>query len=154
MESKVSFNYAGRKLNISGKKDLKRFIQYLFQEEKIKLKSLSYIFCSDEDLLEMNKKFLNHDYYTDILTFELSDSNSVEGEIYISSDRVKDNATAHSKTYFEEMLRVVFHGALHLCGYRDKTEEEKMEMRTKEDYYIDAYKNFIVKVSRETKEEK
>jgi len=154
MRNKVSFNYANATLNISGKKELKRFIESLFEKENIALGTLSYVFCSDEDLLEMNKKFLNHDYYTDILTFDLSDNASIKGEVYISVERVKENAFIHSKTYFEEVLRVIFHGALHLCGYGDKSKEEKLKMRAREDYYIHAFQNSIVKVSRETKEEK
>ena len=95
--------------------------------------SLSYVFCSDERLLEINKSYLNHDYYTDVITFDLSDDESIEGEIYISLDRVKDNVSSLSGSFEAELCRVIIHGVLHLCGYLDKTTEQSQIMRAKED---------------------
>jgi rRNA maturation RNase YbeY len=111
----------------------------LFKKEKVSLSRLDYVFCSDEFLLEINNKFLNHDYYTDIITFDLSDTDSIMGEIYISIDRVKDNATQQSTSFKEELTRVIFHGALHLCGYKDKKQSEINLMRQKENYYLNLF---------------
>ena len=115
---------------------MKEFIKEIFSAEGVSLDRLDYIFCSDEYLLQLNKTFLNHDYYTDIMTFDLSSGAAVVGEIYVSVDRVKDNALKISSLYTNELLRVIFHGALHLCGYRDKTKREITIMREHEDYYL------------------
>jgi len=101
---------------------------------------LNYIFCSDEYLLDINKKFLKHDYLTDIITFDLSEQNGVTGEVYISLDRVRDNAKTFDSTFSDECLRVIIHGALHLCGYKDKNKIDKKEMRKKENFYLNIYK--------------
>jgi rRNA maturation RNase YbeY len=119
---------------------LKKYIESIFRKEKKQLKNINYIFCSDERLLEINKQFLKHDYYTDIITFQLSDKkDAVEAEIYISVPRVKDNSVLLKESFKKELLRVIFHGALHLCGYRDKIEQEKKIIRQKEDYFIHKY---------------
>ena len=136
----VSFRSADRSLQIPGKTGLKAFIQSLFKKEKTELDSITYIFCSDEFLLQMNRDFLQHDYYTDIITFGLSDKGRpVEAEVYISLDRIKDNAQTHHTTQANETLRVIFHGALHLCGYKDKKKSEITMMRQKEDQYLRLY---------------
>lgn len=136
----VKFNYADRKLSISDKTKLKSFILSLFKNEKTPLNELNYIFCSDEYLLQINKDHLNHDYYTDIITFSLEEKGEpVIGEIYISIDRIKDNTILESTNLTNEILRVIFHGSLHLCGYLDKTPKDTMIMREKEDYYINQY---------------
>ena len=133
----IRFHSADRSLEIKGKTGLKFFIESLFRKEGKKLASLSYVFCSDAFLLQMNRDYLQHDYYTDIITFGLSEAgHPIEAEIYISLDRVKDNARVHGCTYKEEVLRVVFHGALHLCGYSDKKKSEITLMRDKEDHYL------------------
>jgi rRNA maturation RNase YbeY len=119
---------------------LKAFIRLLFQKEKIKLAELQYIFCSDDRLLEINKQFLNHDYYTDIITFNLSGANQpINAEIYISVDRVRENAREFSSSLSKELHRVIFHGALHLCGYKDKTSKDQLEIRKMEDKYLRLY---------------
>jgi rRNA maturation RNase YbeY len=108
--------------------------------EKQELWSLTYVFCSDEYLLDINKEYLNHDYFTDIITFNLANTDQpVEGEIYISLDRVKENAQKLGQSYKDELHRVIFHGALHLCGFKDKALEEQTRMRKKEDEYLDLY---------------
>jgi len=112
----------------------------LFKKEKIKLESLHVIFCSDGYLHGMNRQFLNHDTYTDIITFNLSESrDSVIGELYISVDRVKDNASSLSQRREEELRRVIFHGCLHLCGYKDKLKKDRVLMRQKEEEYLRVY---------------
>lgn len=116
----VLFRSADRSLQLPGKTVLKDFIQVIFKNERCALDSVTYIFCSDEFLLKMNRDFLQHDYYTDIITFGLSEKGQpVEAEIYISVDRVKDNARNLNTTYKNEVLRVIFHGVLHLCGYKE-----------------------------------
>jgi len=133
----VSFRSADRCLQLPGKTVVKAFIQSIFKKEKHALGSITYIFCSDEFLLRMNRDFLKHDYYTDIITFELSEKGQpIEAEVYISIDRVKDNAANMETTYKSEILRVIFHGALHLCGYKDKRKSEIITMRAKEDQYL------------------
>jgi rRNA maturation RNase YbeY len=119
---------------------LKAFLRSLFKKEGTKLDSLRYIFCSDKYLLEINRQYLNHDDYTDIITFNLSDSPvPVNGEIYISVDRVKDNARQFNTSFRQELHRVIFHGALHLCGYKDKSSKDEKLMREKENQYLALY---------------
>jgi len=138
--ARVKFNYADRKLSISDKTKLKSFILSLFKSENISLSELNYIFCSDEYLLQINKYHLNHDYYTDIITFSLEEKGEpVIGEIYISIDRIKDNTISQKANLLNETLRVLFHGCLHLCGYLDKKPKDIKLMREKEDYYINQY---------------
>jgi probable rRNA maturation factor len=119
---------------------VKEVVRDIFKKEKTKLEQLQYIFCSDDYLLEINKQHLKHNYYTDIITFDLSEKpNSVIGEIYISVDRVKDNARNYEVSFKQELLRVIFHGALHLCGLKDKTEKDQILMRKAEDKYLHYY---------------
>lgn len=121
------------------------FIPVIFKKEGKKLESLSFIFCSDNYLLEINKHFLKHDYYTDIISFDLSEPKSalISGEIYISVDRVKENAKDMRISFEEEMKRVLFHGTLHLCGYRDKRKADVQQMRVKEDEYLKLFEKYI-----------
>lgn len=138
--SKVHFNYADRQLNIKGKTQLKQFVEVLFKKEKKQLSTIRYVFCSDDFLLDINRSSLNHDYYTDIITFDLSEPNQpIESEVYISVDRVKDNAKTNGVSFENELCRVVFHGALHLCGYKDKIKEDVLLMRKKENYYLKSF---------------
>lgn len=124
----------------SEKKKLKEAISMLMQAEGKRFQSLDYIFCSDEYLLSINQSYLQHDELTDIITFDLSEDKAVIiGEIYISVERVKDNSLLFNTSFRDELLRVVFHGALHLCGYKDKGKNEEKEMRAKEDFYINKY---------------
>ena len=119
---------------------LKSFLPSLFKKEKKELAELQYIFCTDDYLLEINKQYLKHNYYTDIITFDLSEKGQpINAEIYISVDRVRDNARSFGNTLKNELHRVIFHGALHLCGYRDKSEQEEKLMREMEDRYLELY---------------
>ncbi len=97
---------------------------------------LSFVFCTDDYLLDVNKKFLNHDYYTDIITFDYNESNIVSGDFIISIDRVKENALIHKCTFHIELYRVIIHGVLHLLGFSDKSEIQQKEMRKSEDLYL------------------
>ena len=142
---KVHFSYADRQLNLPNKTALKLFVENIFKKEKKQLGSIRYVFCSDDFLLEINRTSLNHDYYTDIITFDLSEPNQpIESEVYVSLDRVKENAQQHGFLFKDELCRVVFHGALHLCGYKDKNKQDVLIMRKKEDYYLKAF-NIISK---------
>jgi rRNA maturation RNase YbeY len=141
--AKVFFHYADRKLFIKNRRSIKKFLEELFKKEGNPLGRIDYVFCSNSFLLEINQKFLSHDYYTDIITFDLSeDKKEIEGEIYISLDIVKENSQSLKVSFEEELLRVVFHGALHLCGYSDKSDQEIKKMRSKENYYIKHFEMF------------
>lgn len=119
---------------------LKQYLNSRFNKEKKKLASLHYIFCSDAYLLKINKDFLGHDFYTDIVTFDLSEKGGpIQGEIYISIDRVRDNARQMGLSIKEELHRVIFHGALHLCGYKDKSAKDIKEMRAHEEKWLSGY---------------
>ncbi len=108
----------------------------LIKNELKKAGDISIIFCSDEYLLEMNKTYLQHDYYTDIITFDYVEGDVVSGDLFISLDRVKENAQQFDTALLKELYRVVFHGTLHLVGYKDKSETEQEQMRAKENYYL------------------
>jgi probable rRNA maturation factor len=138
--SKIRFHIQHKKISLRNRTNLKIFLSELFQKESISLASLSYIFCTDEFLLQLNKQYLKHNYYTDVISFDLTNKKGpLTGEIYISIDRVKDNAALLKQTYYKELHRVIFHGALHLCGFNDKSVKEKLIMRKKEDKYISLY---------------
>ncbi|MFM6925295.1 MAG: rRNA maturation RNase YbeY [Ferruginibacter sp.] len=137
---KVQFYFLDRKPVLKDRTRLKLFIEKLFKLEKKKLANLSYIFCSDEHLLGINKDFLKHDFYTDVITFDLSSTNiETEGEVYLSVDRIKDNAKQLGVSFTEELHRVIFHGALHLCGYKDKNKADSYVMRSMEEKYLQLY---------------
>lgn len=106
------------------------------KEESKHIGALNYIFCDDEYLHKINVEFLDHDTYTDIITFDYCVGDEVIGDIYVSIERVKENAKEYSDSFEEELHRVLIHGLLHLCGYKDKTEEEELIMRGKENYYL------------------
>lgn len=97
---------------------------------------IAYIFCSDEKILEVNRKFLNHDYYTDVITFDYSEGNKISGDIFISLDTVKSNAEELGIDYFNELERIIIHGILHLCGFKDKEPKDKEEMTYQENEAI------------------
>lgn len=140
MPATINFFYLKPCFALRERNKLKAFLPSLFKAEKKELASLSYIFCPDDYLLEMNKEYLKHDYYTDILSFDLSDSEkTIEGEIYISVDRVLENARNQGVAIKEELHRVIFHGALHLCGFGDKTRSEKTKMTKMENKYLKDY---------------
>ena len=137
---KIHFYSHNRNPALKNRRKLKFFLENLFLNEKKKLSHLSYIFCSDKYLLGINNDFLKHDFYTDVITFDLSSvKNKVEGEVYLSIDRIKDNAKQMGISFNNELHRVVFHGALHLCGYKDKKKEQAIIMEFMEDKYLGLY---------------
>ncbi len=116
---------------------LSNHVNQLINNELRVTGDISVIFCSDDYLLEINKQYLNHDYYTDIVTFDYEEEdNIISGDLFISIDRIKENAGKFDVNFIIELYRVVFHGVLHLIGYKDKTDEEQKEMRAKEDFYL------------------
>ncbi|MFN7274228.1 MAG: rRNA maturation RNase YbeY [Bacteroidota bacterium] len=135
--SLVFFHTADLNYRLQNKTALKKLLADLFQKEGKRLEGLSIVFCSDDYLLSMNRQFLQHDYYTDILTFDVSEPGGpVSGELYISVDRVRDNAHGLGVSAVEEMRRVIIHGSLHLCGYKDKLKKQQLLMRQKEERYL------------------
>jgi len=115
---------------------LKKNIKSLISNELKDVGEIAVVFCSDNYLLDINKQYLNHNYYTDIVTFDYGENSIISGDLFISVDRVVENAGIFNTAFQRELFRVVFHGVLHLIGYNDKTDEEKKEMRGKEDYYL------------------
>ncbi len=133
---KIKFhNEYTQTLNINEKGIRQKIIDLIILEGK-KEGEISIIFCTDDYLLKINKDFLNHDYYTDIITFNYVSGNIISGDLFISVERVKENAKAFNVKFIEELERVILHGILHLIGYDDKTTEQKEEIRKKENYYL------------------
>lgn len=126
----TSFDFKNRRLNNSWLKEV------IISEEKVP-GNINYIFCSDEYLLDINKKFLSHDYYTDVITFDYCEEDVISGDVFISVDSVRDNAAHYGVTFERELDRVMVHGVLHLIGYDDHCDEDIAEMRAKEDHYIE-----------------
>jgi probable rRNA maturation factor len=132
------FEKVGLTLKERGK--LKVFINGLIAKEKKNLNNLNYIFCNDNALLKINRKYLDHNFYTDVITFDLSSSREeILADIYISVDRIRENAKSLKLSLKEELHRVMLHGLLHLCGYNDKTEVQRKLIRKKEDFYLNLY---------------
>lgn len=116
--------------------NLSNRLENIILSEGKKPGEINYIFCDDEYLLQVNREYLKHDYYTDVITFDYVKGKTISGDIFVSLPRIFDNAQTLSKDFESEFFRVLAHGLLHLCGYKDKTEEEIAEMRSKEDYYL------------------
>lgn len=112
-------------------------------EENRRIADISIIFCSDDYLLDINKKYLGHDYYTDIITFDYCESDKLSGDLFISIDTVRNNAEYYSVNFDDELDRVIVHGLLHLVGYDDHTEEQTAQMRTKENHYLEKRPAFF-----------
>jgi len=145
----IYFHYIDQGFYLPYRTGLKNFIQQIFKNEGIADGEINYIFCSDKYLLHLNTAYLNHDTYTDIITFQYSwPPQPVLSDIYISVERVRENAKLYNAAFLNELYRVIFHGALHLCGYKDKTKKDLALMRSKEDFYVNLY------VSREKKKTK
>lgn len=116
--------------------NLSNRLENIILSEGKKSGEINYIFCDDEYLLKVNREYLKHDYYTDVITFDYVKGKTISGDIFVSLPRIFDNAQTLSKDFESEFFRVLAHGLLHLCGYKDKTDEEIAEMRSKEDYYL------------------
>ncbi len=119
------------------KKDtIRNWILKAILEESKTPGSINFIFCDDDYLLKLNRHYLQHDYYTDVITFSFVDENIISGDIYISIDRIKDNSITYSSSFSNELFRVMIHGVLHLLGYDDKNDPECALMKDKEDYFL------------------
>lgn len=130
----INFTSEVKGFQLKNKLKYKRGLREIAHKEGKSIEELNYIFTDDESLLEINKAYLNHDTYTDIITFDNSEigEKEIEGDIFISIDRINENAEKFKNSFEEELNRVICHGLLHLCGYKDKTDAEKHQMREKE----------------------
>ncbi|HRW61966.1 MAG TPA: rRNA maturation RNase YbeY [Bacteroidales bacterium] len=131
------------KFNLRNKRKINRWINETIENEKHLSGDINIIFTSDINILQINKKHLSHNYYTDIITFDYCEGKYIQGDIFISIDTVKNNSIRFNVLYEEEIHRVIIHGILHLIGYNDKTENEKAEMRQKENFYLDRLKKLF-----------
>ncbi|KFF09262.1 rRNA maturation RNase YbeY [Chryseobacterium luteum] len=134
----IQFFYENLQESVST--DYQKWLEDIILSEEKKLGEINYIFCDDEYLLKINQDYLQHDYYTDIITFDYVKGKTISGEIFVSLQRISDNSSTLAKDYEEELKRVLAHGILHLAGYKDKTEEEEKEMRRMEDLYLAKFK--------------
>lgn len=135
----VSFNF-DNSFNLKDRLKIKRWIKQVVENAGFRLGSVSYIFCSDEKILEVNKQYLNHDFYTDIITFDYVEKDIINGDIFISTDRVRENAQEFNVAFEEELHRVIIHGILHLLGQQDHSPKEKKQMRKKENEALLLFK--------------
>jgi rRNA maturation RNase YbeY len=134
----ISFNYEND-FELNNEEQLSNWISRVIASEEKKEGEINYIFCDDDYLLNLNEQYLNHDTLTDIISFDYSMGNEIHGDIFISTERVKDNATDFKVSFEEELKRVMVHGVLHYCGFKDKTEEDEALMRSKEDEKIKMF---------------
>ncbi|GIR12187.1 MAG: endoribonuclease YbeY [Cryomorphaceae bacterium] len=133
--SKISFQSADT-FSLKTEPKVIKCIELLAKEELREIGGIAFVFCDDNYLHKINLEFLKHDTFTDIITFDYSAGNEIISEIYISVDRVADNAKKYSQTFEDEIHRVIIHGVLHLCGYKDRLAEDKQIMRDKENHYL------------------
>ena len=133
----ISFNYEND-FKINNEARLTNWILTVIESEGFRLEEINYIFCDDDYLHKINVEFLNHDTLTDIISFDYTVGKILQGDIYISTERVKENAMDFNETFQQELYRVMVHGVLHYCGYKDKTNEEAEVMREKENHYLNT----------------
>jgi rRNA maturation RNase YbeY len=139
MEPSITFQPLDHPYRLRELKRVRKWLQLVVEAHDLEVGEIAVIFCTDEALLDLNRSALNHDYYTDIITFDHCVGDVVSGDLYISVDRVKDNAKSLGQTLRQEMLRVCVHGVLHLCGQSDKTPKEAATMRKKEDQWLTVF---------------
>ncbi|HCY40621.1 MAG TPA: rRNA maturation RNase YbeY [Prolixibacteraceae bacterium] len=139
----MSINYCSEDVSVPKikKRKISGWIKETIISEGKTPGEISFIFCSDNFLLEVNKQYLNHDYFTDIITFDYVENNVISGDIFISCDRVKENAKEFNAEFLNELSRIIIHGVLHLCGYKDKSKKDKFLMTQKEDFYLNVLSN-------------
>ncbi|HSJ12018.1 MAG TPA: rRNA maturation RNase YbeY [Gillisia sp.] len=135
---KINF-YSENDFVLEDHRKYEKWIERVIASEEKKLEEISYIFCDDEYLLNLNEEFLKHDTYTDIITFDYSVGKILQGDIYISTERVKENSDEFNVSFEEELRRVIIHGVLHLCGYKDKTKEQSLLMRQREEEKMELF---------------
>ena len=139
-EETVQFHTEAIDFQLPDSESVVAWIQETISAEQKELVSLNFIFCSDTYLHKMNVEYLDHDTLTDVITFPYSDDDTIEGDIYISIDRIKENAQIFNVPFLQELKRVIIHGVLHLCGYGDKSKIEQKKMREKENFYLEKIK--------------
>lgn len=132
----IKFKFNKRRLN-------NQWLKYVAESEIKKIGQINIIFCSDNYILDINQKYLQHDYFTDIITFDYCEGNYLSGDLFISIDTVKENSHFYNTEFEEELNRVMVHGVLHLIGYDDHSDEDKLIMRSKENYYLDLRSHLI-----------
>ena len=132
----VSYFFEDTPFVFKGRRFNNQWLRMVAESEVCRLGALSIIFCSDHYILDINQKYLQHDYFTDIITFDYREGNVLSGDLFISVDSVRENALEYGTTFEDELNRVMVHGVLHLAGYDDHTEEEQRIMRQKENYYL------------------
>jgi probable rRNA maturation factor len=137
----ISFSTAEIEFNLKNKLKVKTWVKSILESEKWTTGDITYIFCNDDYLGSMNKRYLKHDTLTDIITFDYSENGILSGDIFISVERVKENAESFSTGFNAELGRVMAHGVLHLSGYKDKNTIDKKMMRGKEDFYLSSFPN-------------
>ena len=131
----INFNYE-TEFSLENEQQISNWISLVISEEEFREGEINYIFCDDDYLLKLNLEFLNHDTLTDIISFDYTVGKEINGDVYISIERVRDNANDFNVEFIDELNRVMVHGVLHYCGYKDKSEDEEKTMRLKENYYI------------------
>ncbi|HEX6334518.1 MAG TPA: rRNA maturation RNase YbeY, partial [Flavisolibacter sp.] len=140
VNKRIRFHYQTKVFSLRKRTQLKQFIAGLIKKEGHQLDELACIFCTDDYLHRINMDHLGHDTLTDIVTFQFNQpGQAIQGEVYVSVERVRENATIFGVPYIQELHRVIFHGALHLCGYRDKKPKDKAVMTDREDFYLGRY---------------
>lgn len=135
----ISFNYENE-FKLPNEDRIRNWISEVIRAEGCKEEEINYVFCDDAYLHKLNVEFLNHDTLTDIISFDYSVGKTLQGDIFISTERVQDNAVDFGVAFEEELYRVIVHGVLHYCGFKDKSEAEALEMRTKEDFHLNFLK--------------
>ena len=136
----TNFFSENKNFKISNKKEIRTLLKEICKKENKKISFINCVFCSDNRLLEINKKYLNNASLTDVVTFDFTtNKKTIEGDVYISIDRVKENAKKYKQPFKTELLRIIIHGLLHLIGFSDKTKEEKNTMTLKENEYLSMY---------------
>ncbi len=140
--SKINYFSESINYSINDEKTISDWLHLITKTENFDISELNYIFCNDKYLYSLNVEYLNHDTFTDIISFDFSEENGkITGDIYISIERISENAKKFSKTFENELHRIMAHGLLHLLGYSDKTKSEKLVMTEKEDYYLSLLEN-------------
>ena len=132
----ISYYFEDTDIIFKGKTLNNKWLRLVAESEIRKIGNISIIFCSDNYILDVNQKYLNHDYFTDIITFDYCEGDKLSGDLFISVDTVRDNAVEYGSDFKDELNRVMVHGILHLIGYDDHCEEDIKEMRAKENYYL------------------
>ena len=135
----VNYYFEDTAFKLKAKTKIKNWLKLVAESEVYTLGNVSVIFCSDNYILDINQRFLQHDYFTDIITFDYSEGSKISGDLYISVDSVKENSIEYGTDFENELHRVIVHGILHLIGYDDHTDEDVRIMRSKENYYLSLY---------------